>query len=368
MSRSCIILLFSLISTQAFAHPQDLGVLNVKTQDSNFLITLELGTTVAARITNFKEAIFENDKTVAGKAPALFDATLGRADIILDQGVSCAYGGQKVELLSEKLKISLNSKCSGKLNHFQIRLAFLAQAPKGFELVVRSQLGARAQEFLVTAEKPIINFTDENPEHSWQEFIALGVHHIGATPSEWVGPQGFHFPDGIDHILFVIALVLGGGGAIGILKTVTGFTLGHSVTLAMATLGIVHVPSRLVESAIALSISIVAAESLIFMKRVRGKSGVDRGKWKIALLFGLVHGLGFASALSELHLDRSSLLKALVGFNVGVEMGQAIIVAFTLPLVSLLHLYAPTRRFAVPACAFGIFAAGSFWFIQRAFL
>jgi hypothetical protein len=143
------------------------------------------------------------------------------------------------------------------------------------------------------------------------------------------------------------------------LKTVTGFTAGHSVTLALATLGIVHLPQRLVESAIALSIAFVAAEAIFIRK--------GRARWRIALFFGLVHGLGFASALAELHLDRSSILKALVGFNVGVELGQAVIVAIALPTLYLLQRPAASRRFAVPTLAFFIFSAGSYWFVRRAF-
>ena len=85
------------------------------------------------------------------------------------------------------------------------------------------------------------------------------------------------------------------------------------------------------------------------------------------MAFGLVHGLGFASALGELHLNQSSILRALVGFNVGVEFGQAIIVAITLPIVIGLQRNPVTRRFAIPTGASTIFIAGSYWFIRRAF-
>ena len=98
--------------------------------------------------------------------------------------------------------------------------------------------------------------------HGFWEFVLMGVRHIGATPSEWQGKDGLQLPAGLDHILFLLALILCDVSLVPTLKAVTGFTLGHSVTLALATLGIVRLPSRLTESAIALSIAYVAGEDL----------------------------------------------------------------------------------------------------------
>src|SRR5439155_904659 len=102
-------------------------------------------------------------------------------------------------------------------------------------------------------DHPSLSFSLQATTPDFFKFVTMGLQHIGATSGEWLSEKGLHFPDGIDHILFVIALILGGGGFINILKTVTGFTIGHSLTLALATLHLVHVPSRLVESSIALS-------------------------------------------------------------------------------------------------------------------
>ena len=124
----------------------------------------------------------------------------------------------------------------------------------------------------------------------------MGIAHIGATPEEWWGPEGFHLPEGIDHILFLLALILAGGTLGQMVKTATGFTVGHSITLAAGSLGLVAFPQRVVESAIALSIAYVAAETF-FIK-------TPRDRWKMAAAFGLIHGLGFASALGELNLER----------------------------------------------------------------
>ena len=108
------------------------------------------------------------------------------------------------------------------------------------------------------------------------------------------------------------------------MKIVTAFTVAHSITLSLAALGLVHVPARIVEPLIAASIVWVAVENLV------APGGVGR-RWLIAAAFGLVHGLGFASALIELDLSRETLVRALIGFNVGVELGQLAFVAVVMP-------------------------------------
>ncbi len=176
-------------------------------------------------------------------------------------------------------------------------------------------------------------------------FVAAGVHHIA------IGP---------DHILFVLGLLLLGGGVARLLKVITAFTLAHSVTLALAVLGLVHVPSRLAEPAIALSIVFVALETL----RSRGSAADMRAP--LAFGFGLVHGFGFASVLAEFGLPRAALGWALGGFNLGVELGQAGIVLAVSPLLALLARRAPRFHARLLATvALGIAATGAYWFVQR---
>ena len=155
-----------------------------------------------------------------------------------------------------------------------------------------------------------------------------------------------------------MALVLAGGGLLSLLGTATGFTVGHSITLALGAFDILRLPSRLVESAIALSIAVVAAEAF-FQK-------APKHRWKIATVFGLVHGMGFASAIAELQLSRAELLKALVGFNLGVELGQAILIAICVPLVMAMRKVPAPKPYAVQACSVAIFLAGTYWFVERA--
>lgn len=173
-----------------------------------------------------------------------------------------------------------------------------------------------------------------------------------------------HILTGIDHLLFVLALLIITGPTWQLVKTVTAFTVAHSITLALATLGFVHVPSRPVEAVIALSIVFVAAEIL---RMRRGQAGLAaRAPWIVAFTFGLLHGFGFAGALSEVGLPEGHIPVALFFFNVGVEIGQLLFVGAVLTLVFALKrirsVY-PGWTELIPAYTIGTVAM--FWVIQR---
>lgn len=181
-------------------------------------------------------------------------------------------------------------------------------------------------------------------------YFVLGVQHILL---------------GVDHLLFVLALLLVVKGAGRLVATVTAFTIAHSITLAAATLGVVRVPGPPVEAAIALSIVFVAAE---IVHGVRGRPGLTaRWPWVVAFTFGLLHGFGFAGALSEIGLPQNAIPLALFFFNVGVELGQLLFVgAFALGalLVARTHFVWPRWTEVAPAYAIGSIAM--FWALQRA--
>jgi hydrogenase/urease accessory protein HupE len=177
-----------------------------------------------------------------------------------------------------------------------------------------------------------------------------------------------HILFGIDHLLFVLALLLLVQGVGRIIATVTAFTLAHSLTLAGATLGIVHLPGPPIEAVIALSISFVASE---IIHARRGKPGLtERYPWIVAFTFGLLHGFGFAGALIEIGLPQTSIPMALLLFNVGVEVGQLLFIASVFAIIALarqitrrVKVPRPTWAWAVPPYAIGSLAV--FWVIQR---
>ena len=178
----------------------------------------------------------------------------------------------------------------------------------------------------------------------WLSFIAMGAEHILSGP---------------DHLLFLLALLALARGFWPIVKIVTGFTIAHSITLSLAALGLVEVPSRVVEPLIAATIVWVAVENLAFPKGARWR-------WLVAAAFGLVHGLGFASALTELGLPREAMVRALVGFNVGVELGQLAFVSVAMPAV--IWLAKPGRFTKLPQALSVIVAvAGAIWLVERLF-
>ena len=151
------------------------------------------------------------------------------------------------------------------------------------------------------------------------------------------------------------------------LKIVTAFTFAHSVTLAFATLGLVNLPARLVEPAIALSIVVVGIHALLTRRRKEEEARQrPDARLLFAFGFGLIHGFGFASVLQELDLPRQALGWSLLAFNLGVEAGQACIVLFVAPLLFLLHRRsAPAGRRLVTAAFVCVIVAGAFWFVQR---
>lgn len=196
---------------------------------------------------------------------------------------------------------------------------------------------------------------------TFARFIAQGVEHIAT---------------GWDHLLFLLALLLPAvmvrtgkrwhpatnarAAALSVVGIVTAFTLAHSITLSLAVLHIVSVPSRLVESAIAASVVLAALDNIVPF--------LPRRRWLLAFGFGLVHGLGFASVLLELSLPRGDLAISLVGFNLGVELGQLAVVALVVPLAFFARTTRAYARFALAAGSAVIAAISLAWFVERAFL
>ncbi|MEP7072486.1 MAG: HupE/UreJ family protein [Verrucomicrobiota bacterium] len=177
-----------------------------------------------------------------------------------------------------------------------------------------------------------------------RQFLYEGVHHI------FIGP---------DHILFIVGLLLLGGTLRRLLTIITAFTVAHSITLGLATFGIVNPSPRLIEPLIALSIVFVGVHALL------GRKSTDT-RVLFAFGFGLVHGFGFASVLQEMALPRAALGWSLAAFNGGVEIGQMCIVACVAPLLTLLCRRDPVAGArTVFALALAVVTVGSFWFFQR---
>lgn len=188
------------------------------------------------------------------------------------------------------------------------------------------------------------------------DYTVLGIEHI------WLG---------IDHLLFVAGLILLARSPRRIVLAITGFTVAHSITLALATLGLVRFPVTLVEALIALSIVFLAGE----IARCNSTSFSHRYPVLLSFAFGLLHGFGFASVLGEIGLPAQALLTGLLFFNMGVEIGQLAFIALLLGLLALFRLLAQGRlKVPVPPMAWPMAAAyvigipAAYWFLERSML
>jgi hypothetical protein len=206
--------------------------------------------------------------------------------------------------------------------------------------------------------------------------LDLGRSKVTIGPlMSFVGEGIWHIFIGLDHILFLLALLLpsvfrqqaGQRAPVrslrealpDVIRIVTGFTLAHSLTLGLATLGVVQIPARLAETAIAITVVLAALHNLWPIL------GTDR--WIMAFALGLVHGFGFSSVLGELDLGRGSLVASLMGFNLGVEIGQLALVFLFLPLAFALRRTRSYRRVVLVGGSLAVAAIGSLWFLERAF-
>ncbi|GAB4100727.1 HupE/UreJ family protein [Sinomonas halotolerans] len=208
--------------------------------------------------------------------------------------------------------------------------------------LVEYRLGGHEGRAVMDAETREFTAGEGSPLASSVRFAGMGVEHLLT---------------GLDHVLFVVALLIGAGSLRKLVGVLSMFTLAHSLTLAAALLGWVHVPAEIVEPLIALSIAYVGAENLLGAK----------GRMPVVFLFGLLHGLGFAGTLQVTDRVDGSLMLSLLSFNVGIEAGQLLLVAVGLPLI----LLARRSRFSEPVlrgATIAVAASGLFWFIERFFL
>ena len=202
------------------------------------------------------------------------------------------------------------------------------------------------------------------PNRPWIEIAA--APGLLAVAGAYVLHGIEHILFGFDHLLFVLALILIVRSRKVLLWTITAFTIAHSITLSLATLGVVHVPGPPVEATIALSILLLACE---IVRLQRGQASLTaKWPWVVAFSFGLLHGFGFAGALVEIGLPQGDIPLALFAFNIGVEVGQLIFIAAVLGVLAAARRFKPppiVERRALFASTYVIGALAAFWFIER---
>lgn len=249
-------------------------------------------------------------------------------------------------------QLSFPAMSGSRLSVRSVILANLARGHKEYFSLKDERGNVIAEQMLDTSRDQI----ELNLEHglssarvgeSFGRFLKLGVEHIFT---------------GYDHLAFLFALLLAGATFREVARIITSFTLAHSLTLALATFNIVHLPSAFVEPLIAVSIIYVGVENLV-------RRRLDR-RWLLTFAFGLVHGLGFASVLRELGIGAQAgqALGPLLSFNLGVELGQISIAALVLPLIWRLKRRPEFVARYAPVCSVLVALLGGYWLIERTLL
>ena len=257
----------------------------------------------------------------------------------------CVRSSTRIEALgAEALIERLELQCASSLEGRTVGVSGLTKTLT--DVLIRAQLGNGVTTILLRPESPTtVLVTDRSAPLT--SYLRLGVEHLLF---------------GIDHVLFVIGLMFFLNRIGPLVKTITAFTLAHSLTLGISAIGLVRVPQAPIEAIIALSILFLAVEKL----RGAPDNLAVRHTWLIAFVFGLLHGFGFAGALNDIGLPRENLLLSLLLFNLGVELGQLVVVGAALLVAqAAARWFSPTPRIVWQAPVYGIGAIASFWFISR---
>lgn len=311
------------------------------------------GSTVDYRLTVLLNELPDEAARLLGAAADGDPASVERVALELRRRVTVRSGDapcrpgraliQGSRLGDGRLTLELSMACPAPPARLSIRDDWFDLFGEHYRTVARIETpsGPREAVFLPDARETTIELGG-HPTGSGAGFFRLGIEHILT---------------GYDHLLFLLALLLRGGRLLSLLKIITAFTVAHSITLALAVLGVVTIPARIVEPAIAASIVWIALENL-------WRKDAPPHRWLVSFCFGLVHGFGFASAIEPLKLPAGRLALALLGFNLGVEAGQAFVVALLLPLLLWMRGSAWEPRI-VRAASLGVAAFGLVWLVER---
>ena len=341
--RGLLALLLMLVAVPAGAHVTSTGlaVLEVDGGRLSYRLTL-VATEQEGENLRLLDATVDGDATAAERVAA----AMRQAARFSLGGEACVPGRirfQGSRTGDGKVVMEMALACPKSIGPLQIRDEWSDVLGSHFQTVMSVRPAERPSiELVFNAERREATIDLAAARTGWLDFIVMGAGHILGGP---------------DHLLFLLALLALAKGFWPIVRIVTGFTIAHSITLSLAALGFVDVPARIVEPLIAATIIWVAVENLVAPTQ-------SRWRWLVAAVFGLIHGLGFASGLTELGLPREAMVRALVGFNVGVELGQLAFVAVVMP--PLVWLARPGRLARLPQILSVLVALmGAVWLVER---
>jgi hydrogenase/urease accessory protein HupE len=352
--------LFSLLPLQdAAAHDPGLSSLTIRPRTSGLEATLTLAVKDAAQLAELDE---NHDGTVT---QVEFARGRRQLDTAIAGQVLIAADGKVAKHKSIRSRLDENNNVEVRLDFdapifssLEIQSNLIASLPLGHRQYLQVQNLASETVFerllsagsnRATMQMPLRHAQNAPFEmvRSFANFLSLGVKHILT---------------GYDHLLFLFGLLIVARGFLSALTIITSFTIAHSITLAVATLHLVQIPSRIVEPLIAASIVFVGVENLL-------RGDIPNARRMVPFGFGLIHGFGFASALREAGIGSGagSIVLPLVSFNLGVELGQIMVAAVALPIIWKLRENPMFVARWAPACSAAVALLGSFWLVERVY-
>lgn len=330
----------------AVAHPLSVSYAHVQVEAERIVMTIRLpldDMDLLLRIDRDVDGTVRDDE-IAAAGPLLGRYLTERLNVRAD-GVTLSPTLQRTARWADStgfpyVETILSYPTEREASALALQATILSDLYRDHRTIAEIVRGERRDEFVFQHGN-----TFEAANNGWWQtartFLLLGIEHILT---------------GYDHLLFLLALLVAGRGIRQLVAIVTSFTVAHSLTLAIATFGLVEPSPRLIEAAIALSIAYVGLENLL-------RSDV-RGRWRLTFVFGLVHGFGFANVLREMELPRAALASSLFTFNAGVELGQLAVLLIAWPALRAVQRSAYARPIT-QAVSVVVIAFGLVWFVQR---
>ena len=349
-----VLILCFFLSKQVMAHDPGLSTAEVRVAQNGISVELALAPSDVERIVDIDSNL---DQRISA---AEFEQAKSRLLNIAAHDFELQSDNQQLQVIEQNASydeqssvVILQLKFSGPIGQqLELRsgvISLLARGHKQF-VSLRGQDGQILYERMLGLGDDRLTYdfgSQRSANSSFGAFLKLGIEHILT---------------GYDHLAFLLALLLVGSSFRSAAKLISSFTVAHSLTLALATFGLVQIPSSIVEPLIAASIVYVGLENLL--------RGNRPNRWLLTFGFGLVHGLGFASVLRDLGIAQTGkgAFVPLLSFNMGVEVGQLAIAALVLPIIWKLKKSPKFELRYVPACSAAIAGVGFFWFVQRAIM
>ncbi len=356
--RSVVAALCLLVARDAFAHPAPFSYLDLHLDRGGVTGALVVHDLDAAHDLDVASADSLLDPAVAGRyRDALIALLSPRLALVFDgQPVTVTWGALDVVPDRQSLRLSLTIS-GGRPARVNLRAYLFPYDPIHQTFVNIYEDTALTHQAILDATRQTADYysgTVQGRMSVIRAFVASGIEHI------LIGP---------DHILFLVGLLLLGGTLTRLALIVTSFTIGHSITLSLAALDILSPSSQFIEPLIALTIVVVGADNVLVLRGAdRAREATDIRAW-LAAGFGLIHGFGFAYVLKEFGLPQAALGWSLFAFNLGVEVGQLLIVAVVAGALWLVRRQsvAAAHRVAL-AGSIAVILAGLYWFVERVFL